>query len=282
MAVFAARALADGAGPGHTLQSLREQWNAGGFELATDAVVVEAADGRLVAYADVRRPGTTAIVAPDHERRGIGARVLAWTERHERELGRAHRQLICSTNARAAQLLRAAGYVRIRSHFRMTRELGAGIVAGEIPAGVVLRGVDPERDAQALHALDALCFADNADYEIESLSEFRDEHLLGADIDPGRSYIAQQGSEQLGFLVSRRLPDAVGYVDLLAVHPDHRRRGLGTALLQRAFADYTAAGLRHAQLLVASDNPLGLRLYERVGMRALARFDAYERPAASG
>jgi mycothiol synthase len=280
LGVFAAREVADGEGPGYTLASLREQWSFGDFDLGADAVVVEAPGGELVAYADVRRPGTTAIVAPAHERKGIGRDLLEWAERREAELGRAHRQLIAAANARAAELLRSTGYVHVRSHFRMTRELDAGVRAGELPVGVALRSVDLERDAEALHALDALCFAGNADYEAESLAEFCDEHLHGETVAPGLSFVVQRGPDLVGFLVSHRFPDAVGYIGLLGVHPDHRRGGLGTALLTRAFADYAAEGLRHAQLLVASDNPRGLALYERAGMRVLTRFDAYKRPAA--
>lgn len=282
IALFAARELADGGGLGYTLQSLREEWRASGFDLAADAVVVEAADGEIVAYADVRRPGTTAVVAPEHERRGIGARLLAWTQRRERELGRAHRQLVSASNVRARELLGSAGYAQVRSHFRMTRELDGAIGTAEPPTGVALRSPDRERDDEALHALDALSFAENVDYEAETLTEFRQEHLFAGDVDAELSYVAQSRDGAVGFLLTRRFPEAVGYIDLLAVHPEHRRRGLGSALLRQAFADYARAGLRHAQLMVASDNPVGLALYERVGMRVLARFDAYERSAADG
>jgi hypothetical protein len=41
---------------------------------------------------------------------------------------------------------------------------------------------------------------------------------------------------------------------------------------------FASAGLREAQLGVASDNPRALRLYERVGMSARFRVDTYQRP----
>jgi ribosomal protein S18 acetylase RimI-like enzyme len=62
------------------------------------------------------------------------------------------------------------------------------------------------------------------------------------------------------------------------VHPEHRGRGLGAALLLDAFARFAAAGLTEAQLGVASDNPRALRLYERVGMYPRFQVDVYERP----
>jgi SAM-dependent methyltransferase len=73
----------------------------------------------------------------------------------------------------------------------------------------------------------------------------------------------------------------VGFVDLLAVAPEHQRQGIGTVLLQTAFAALAAAGLRHAQLMVASDNPRAIRVYERAGMEVQRQFDIYERPVAS-
>ncbi|MFL5863229.1 MAG: GNAT family N-acetyltransferase [Solirubrobacteraceae bacterium] len=83
----------------------------------------------------------------------------------------------------------------------------------------------------------------------------------------------------MGFLLARRWQhEGSGYVDLLAVAPTHQRRGLGTALLTRGFADFAAEGLVQAQLGVASDNPGALRVYEAAGMRPRFRFDVFERP----
>jgi ribosomal protein S18 acetylase RimI-like enzyme len=72
----------------------------------------------------------------------------------------------------------------------------------------------------------------------------------------GLSCVAEHRDSIVGFLLARRRQDeAVGYVDLLVVHPDQRGRGLGTALLRTAFVRFAGAGLREAQLGVASDKP---------------------------
>jgi ribosomal protein S18 acetylase RimI-like enzyme len=97
-----------------------------------------------------------------------------------------------------------------------------------------------------------------------------------AQLDDGR--IAEHGDTIAGFLLAlHEADDSVGYVDLLAVHPDHHRRGLGTALLTTAFALFAAAGLKQAELGVASDNPPALALYERLGMKPRFQADTYER-----
>jgi ribosomal protein S18 acetylase RimI-like enzyme len=48
-------------------------------------------------------------------------------------------------------------------------------------------------------------------------------------------------------------------------------------LLRTAFAAFAEAGLREAQLGVASDNPGALTLYERLGMAIRHRADVFEK-----
>lgn len=59
------------------------------------------------------------------------------------------------------------------------------------------------------------------------------------------------------------------YLDFLAVHPDHRGRGLGMALLRQEAADHDAAGL---PTYLESSNPRNLARYEANGFRRLQSF----------
>ncbi len=123
LAVLVAREVADFGVPDYTLEDLLDEWRGSDLVLATDARVIEA-DGRIVAYGAVRRPGTLAVVAPEFEGRGIGARLLQWAEARERERGsERHRQWIAASNERAQALLRAAGYARARCYWRMACQL---------------------------------------------------------------------------------------------------------------------------------------------------------------
>jgi mycothiol synthase len=282
LAVITARDMADLGSPDYTLGDLRDEWGASEFDLAADALVVEAEDGVIAAYAVVRRPGTFALVAPEYEGRGIGARVLRWAEKREREQGRTHhRQWVAGNNRRGEALLRDAGYVRARSYWRMVRPLGRVAEEGSLPPGLRVRELDVDQDAAALHALDAASFAASPDYQPESFVAFSEEHLGAHDLDTQLSCVAEDGERIVGFLIARRWQEeAAGFVDILAVHPDQQGRGIGTAMLQRTFAGFAGAGLREAQLGVASDNPGALKLYERVGMTARFRFDTYERPVS--
>jgi len=61
------------------------------------------------------------------------------------------------------------------------------------------------------------------------------------------------------------------YVNVLAALPEHRGKGLGSLLLADAERRAHEVGARSLSLIVASENPDAMRLYERVGYRTLAR-----------
>jgi mycothiol synthase len=70
-------------------------------------------------------------------------------------------------------------------------------------------------------------------------------------IDP--DWIAQTGRRE-------------GYVDALAVLREHRKQGLGTALLVRSLHALRQAGMEGAHLHADADNLTGaMQLYQRVG-----------------
>lgn len=79
-------------------------------------------------------------------------------------------------------------------------------------------------------------------------------------------FLADDDGERLGFVLLAehgflRAP----YVNILAVAPASRNRGVGTELLR--FAEQHFAGARHLFICVSSFNPDARRLYERVGYR---------------
>ncbi len=61
------------------------------------------------------------------------------------------------------------------------------------------------------------------------------------------------------------------HIAVLAAYPEHRGRGLGTALIGVADALRAAHGARQLSLLVADANIEARRLYERLGFREVAR-----------
>jgi ribosomal-protein-alanine N-acetyltransferase len=81
---------------------------------------------------------------------------------------------------------------------------------------------------------------------------------LGAfDIDTG---------ELIGYLIISRYVDA-WHVMNVAVSPDHRRRGIATALLDRLFELTAGDGRRGYTLEVRVSNKHAIDLYERLGFK---------------
>jgi mycothiol synthase len=279
LALLVARDIADFGAPDIVLEDLHDRWRASDLDLARDALVVE--DGRqIVGYALVHGPGAWVAVHPEHEGRGIGTRLLAWVEQRGREQGRStHRQWTARTNAPGRELLLAAGYSYERTYSRMSRSLAPGIEPPPPIASLTTRALNVEAHAAPLHALDVAAFSANPDYEPETPDGFSEEHLQAHDLDPDLSVVAEREGSPIAFLLAKRWVDeSTGFVDILGVHPDHQRRGIGRHLLLHAFAGFAAAGLRNAELGVASDNPRALALYERVGMTARFQVDTFSRP----
>jgi ribosomal protein S18 acetylase RimI-like enzyme len=259
---------------------LVERWRIDEFEPGADAVVAEDR-GAAVGYGALFEHGALAFVDPDHEHKGAGSRLLEWVEARAVQAGRpCHRQVIAAANASGHALLGAAGYQRMRSVIQMTRALHPLQPVPMIPERIALDQLDVAADAHALHLADTASFAGTADYEPSSFEAFEQEHLQAPDLDPALSRVARRGEAIAGFTLCRRRRDRVGYVDLLAVDPRERGRGLGACMLATAFADFVRLGLHDARLDVASDNARGLRLYERAGMTERIRVDVFEKPAA--
>src|SRR5205085_713108 len=81
-------------------------------------------------------------------------------------------------------------------------------------------------------------------------------------------FIAADGDERLGFILLAehgflRSP----YVNVLAVAPAARSRGVGTELL--GFAEQHYPNARHLFICVSSFNPRAHALYERLGYRRI-------------
>jgi mycothiol synthase len=256
---------------------LTNQWRVAGFEPSTDAVVAEAG-GVALGYAALFDEGALAFVDPNHEGEGVGLQLLAWVEGRALKSRRTcHRQVVAGGNEHGHALLAGAGYRKIRSVIEMARALEPPPEPPSVPAGIRLDRLDVAADGHAVHAADAASFAGNADYREVSFASFHDEHLSAPGLEPAFSRVARRAEAVAGFTVCRRQAEGVGYVDLLAVDPSERGRGLGIALLLTAFADFASGGLREARLDVASDNERGLRLYDRAGMTERVHVDVFEK-----
>jgi ribosomal protein S18 acetylase RimI-like enzyme len=99
--------------------------------------------------------------------------------------------------------------------------------------------------------------------------------------DTSLYFLAWDGDEAAGAIRCDARSATDGYVAALGVRAPWRRRGLGEALLVRAFDEMCRRGLTAVRLGVDSENPSGAtRLYERVGMSVATEIVVYERRLA--
>ena len=75
------------------------------------------------------------------------------------------------------------------------------------------------------------------------------------------------GGALLGYLIISRYVDA-WHVMNVAVHPDHRRRGIARMLLERLFSDTAGDARRGYTLEVRVSNAAAIELYESLGFRS--------------
>lgn len=132
----------------------------------------------------------------------------------------------------------------------------------------------------------ALCRDFFAEYEDNHERFFDTDNLTDADIS-GR-FLASIGSDIAVTLVARDGDRIVGYILLalrdqprlykvkkigvipaLMIAEDHRRRGIGTRLLEEARVRFARHGIRYFTFYTSVANTTALRLYEKTGMTPL-------------
>jgi ribosomal-protein-alanine acetyltransferase len=123
---------------------------------------------------------------------------------------------------------------------------------------------------------------------IEALSGIRLARLVFSRRPPGVRYIvAKSGSEVVGYvclnadaeLESTR--EARAQVRMLAVEPDRRGQGIGSALLAEVISVARSAGYGELTLDVRRDNEEARRLYERSGFEEAGVISRYYQPSGT-
>ena len=74
-----------------------------------------------------------------------------------------------------------------------------------------------------------------------------------------------QGKECCGTIQGIRDRSGMGSIQNVGITPEHRGRGLGTALVRKSLQGFRAAGLRRTFLEVTAQNDGAIKLYRRLG-----------------
>lgn len=290
--VIAACQLADTGEAEMTAEELRRDWQE--INLAEEAVVVVAPDGRIVACADLVNRSYVSVsvygnVHPDHRGRGTGRFLVDWGEawagaRMHHAPAEAQvvvRHYIYAPNKSARRLLEAATYQPIRGVYVMAIDLEAPPPSPEWPDGIRVRTLTPGVDDLAAHEAHEDAFRDVWGRPRSTLDRFQ-RMIRQEDFDPTLWFLAAGGDEIAGVCFAKTVAGR-GWVDVVGVRRPWRGRGLGLALLRHAFGKFFRRGVTNVGLSVDAQSLTGApRLYSRAGMRVIQDFVLYQKELRGG
>jgi mycothiol synthase len=272
--------------PDYLEEELLAEWR--DLDLEKDAWVVVTQGGELAGYAAVEHRGheltyAEGYVHPLYTGLGVGTSLIRLTEARAWERASlappgtrvALDNTINGEDGRARQLLEQEGYEAVRHFWRMAIELEEA-PEPEPLEGVSIRPCVPGTEERAVfEALDE-ALRDHWEYRPNTFEEWeRRQKRFG--FDPGLWLVAVAGGEVAGAAVCEDR-SGTGWVSVLAVRRPWRRRGLGLALLRRAFGEFHRRGIPRIALAVDSQSLTGAsRLYERAGMRVERLYSVYRK-----
>ncbi|MFC6239349.1 GNAT family N-acetyltransferase [Longivirga aurantiaca] len=178
-----------------------------------------------------------------------------------------------SPDSALSSLLAAAGLVHVRSFYRMRIDSSSPSipsVAPELPPGVEIVVRDDEPTRRAIWKVDNDAFLDHWNFAPVPYDEWWDDLGTGDSRDRDGWWLLTVDGEPAAIclLDERRAEMNEGYVGILGVRREYRRRGLASLLLQRAFVRYRDMGRTSTLLSVdAQSLTSAVGVYERVGMR---------------
>ena len=253
------------------------------FDLAADVVVAVRGE-EIVGYGDVGDQANDGSVLW-LDIRGAAPRALH-TELERRALARRSaegvvRAVVDERDEVLRALLEERDYRYLRSSYRMRIDFGGQSFSPTWPPGAVVRAAFADADEPLLHRINQESFADHWGFTPTPYDEWLHWLRNMGVADPALWFVAEVDGEPAGIAICRPSshgdPDC-GWISVLGVLREYRKMGLGTALLQHAFVELQRRGRLGVELGVDAESTTGaVRLYERAGMRAVQRWDIWER-----
>jgi ribosomal-protein-alanine N-acetyltransferase len=122
-------------------------------------------------------------------------------------------------------------------------------------------------DFETLYAIDQVCYPRGIAYSRRQLRWF-----IGR---PGtRCLVARLDDAMVGFVIAHSQVSR-GHIITLDVLPEHRRRGLGRALVAEIEREFPARGVRLIELETATDNQPAIAFWQNCGYRIVGVIPRY-------
>jgi ribosomal protein S18 acetylase RimI-like enzyme len=207
----------------------------------------------------------------------------------ERARAAGHAEVTLRAGALASEtaytdVLLERGFAFRKRHARMGR-----VLTGDErpPEGFGIRPLraDDEAEMRDFHAVLESAFADTPDFQPTPYADWREALAKLPSVSWDEWFVAERSGRLAGVLQSadQAIEHDEGWTKNLAVLREHRKSGIGGALLRTAFAAYAAKGRTSAGLGVDLTNPTGAyQLYTGVGMSVTFAADMYECTVAAG
>jgi len=178
--------------------------------------------------------------------------------------------------------LERAGYAADRQFYRMSAATTHAIPEPSIADGYQIRPLAGDAEVDAWIAAHNEGFSDHYDPPADTADDKRNQmrsvgYLPEADlvlVDPDGTFVG------IGRNLSEKLEDGTekGWVQSIAVVPEHRGKGLGRALLLSSMAALKKAGFKRVYLSADTENESGaLQLYSSAGFSVDSRMIVYLR-----
>lgn len=292
-----------------TLEELEHEMSFPTVNPETDCFLAQAGD-QVVGYTDMYvQKGDPKIdkeialycwgvVHPGWRRRGVGRRLLEATYRRGEEclpeIEVPTVRFNCNTRdveEDRKALYKGFGMRPARYMVNLARTVNGNLPPVTVPEGYRLRPFDPERDAETVWRVDNAAFRDHWGHAESKLEEFL--HVIKMPhMRPELWLLAEEeaSGEVVGLGLNTIDPDWIaqtgrqeGYLETLAVLAEHRKQGLGRALICQSLRVLRDEGMEAVHLHADSENLTGaMRLYEGVGFKTRKRYMAYRRTMREG
>ncbi|MEP6767831.1 MAG: GNAT family N-acetyltransferase [Acidobacteriota bacterium] len=132
-----------------------------------------------------------------------------------------------------------------------------------------------ESDFSGLVALDSECFEPGIAYPPGEMTRF-------LSLATREVLVADLNGKLAGFCIGYRAPRSLGRIVTLDVRAEHRRAGIGRALLHRTIERLVLAGADQTVLEVDVRNAAAISFYERLGFERSAMLPDYYGPGLAG
>ncbi len=276
-------------------------WQEPGFDLESSSLGIFAEGGSLAAYVILWATAETPVhpwvnwgVHPDFHSHGLSDELFCWAEEKGREVMQR-----CPPEARvslksdtpqgydfAETALKHAGYKAMRLEYEMRIEMSERPTVSQLPNGLVFQPYRHEEDLPMFVDVFRNTFSDHYGYIEEpfekDLEEFR--HWFNNDEQFDPSLVILTVDKPLGIAAGCLLGlkedyrhPGCGYIDIVGVRREYRKRGLAQVMLCHSFASFWDRGLRRVNLGVDGESLTNaVALYEKVGMHIHRSYMSYE------